>query len=363
MILKKYISLLLCCCSLQVMAQRKDLIYTALIPFWKTGTMYNESVLMVSKNGGLPSSTLLFPVRKIISVKNSALNITYKKGVDWVFENGQIKLLKGSKAVFLTEEQLYPKAGRFPKKDGGFLLFSEGAYFHQHQLAVTYRHAPNSWDGPMSGFQGGDLPEAMNKMKRKAILKLLLFGDSIAAGSNASGETKAAPYLPAFGQLVAEGLKRHFKSEVTFVNTAVGGMDTNWGKANTQKSVVSHQPDLVIIAFGMNDGTGKMEPQLFKANIKAMIDQVKAANPKTEFILVSTTMPNPESEFTGTQAQFKAVLQELTGEGVVLVDMTAVHNALLKHKSFQDMTGNNINHPNDFLMRWYAQQILSVFIP
>lgn len=359
----KMAGLLWCCCAMNAMGQQKDLIDTALIPFWKGRIMYNESVLMVSKDEGLPSAKMLFKPGKILSVKNSALNITYKEGQDWTYENGLLKLLKGSKAAYLTAEQLYPPEGRFPKKGGGFVLYSEGDYFHKHQLAVTYKHAANAWDGPVPVFQGGDLPETMNKLKRKTLLKLLLFGDSIAAGANASGESAAAPNLPAFGKLVAEGLKRYYKDEVTFVNTAVGGMDSKWGRENTQKSVVDHHPDLVIIAFGMNDGTGRMDPQVFKANIQAMMEQTRKSNPKTEFVLVSTTMPNPESEFTGTQEAFTAVLETLTASGVVLVDMTAVHQALLQHKSFQDMTGNNINHPNDFLMRWYAQQILGLLIP
>lgn len=359
----KITGLLLCCLAINAMAQKKDLVDTALIPFWKGRIMYNESVLMVSKVGEFPSAQLLFKPDKIRSVKNAALNITYKKGKDWTFENGRLILLKSSKAVYMTTGQLYPQEGRFVKKGGGFLLFSEGSFFHEHQLAVTYKHAANAWDGPVPVFQGGDLPETMNKLKQKILLKLLLFGDSIAAGSNASGETGAAPHLPAFGALVAEGLKRYYKDEVTFVNTAVGGMDANWGRENTQKSVVDHHPDLVIIAFGMNDGTGKIDPQVFKTNIKAIIEQTRKDHPKTEFMLVSTTIPNPESEFTGTQEAFTAVLKTFTEPGIVLVDMTAVHKALLNHKAFQDMTGNNINHPNDFLMRWYAQQILGVLIP
>jgi len=36
-----------------------------------------------------------------------------------------------------------------------------------------------------------------------------------------------------------------------------------------------------------------------------------------------------------------------------------MHLDLLKRKAFKDMSGNNINHPNDFLIRIYAQTILS----
>ena len=40
------------------------------------------------------------------------------------------------------------------------------------------------------------------------------------------------------------------------------------------------------------------------------------------------------------------------------MDMTAVHESLLQRKRYADMTGNNINHANDYLARVYAQTLL-----
>ena len=42
--------------------------------------------------------------------------------------------------------------------------------------------------------------------------------------------------------------------------------------------------------------------------------------------------------------------------------MTSVHKSLLERKHFYDMTGSNLNHPNDFLARVYAQSLLSALI-
>ena len=50
------------------------------------------------------------------------------------------------------------------------------------------------------------------------------------------------------------------------------------------------------------------------------------------------------------------------GQGDILVNMTDVHDHLLTRKRFVDMTGNNINHPNDYLIRVYAQVILKTLI-
>ena len=365
----KYFKILTCFlflfCSMNLIAQEKDNIETALIPFWKTKTMHNESVLMISRNGELPTAKLLFTPKKIISIRNAALDIEYKEGIDWEYNNGQLRLLKDSKAAYLTDKQLYPDSSKsaFPKKGGGLVLYGSGIFFHNHQLAVTYTHATNVWKGLVPSFQGENLPEVMYKLKMGSILNVLLFGDSIAAGCNASGDSKIPPYLPSWGNLVIDGLKRKYTGPIEFTNTAVGGRDSKWGLETVKESVVDHNPDLVILAFGMNDGSRLLDPKIFKANIEGMINKIRQNNPKVEFILVTTMLANPESTFVGTQTAFKKELDELIGPGIVMVDMTAVHTELLKYKSYQDMTGNDINHPNDFLIRWYAQQILGILIP
>ncbi len=352
-------------CYSNLMAQEKDMIDTALIPFWKTTTMYNESVLMISRNGELPVANLLFAPGNILSVRNAALNVEYKEGIDWEYKDGQLRLPEDSKAAYLTDTQLYPDSSEdaFPKKGGGLIFFREGSFFHNKQLAVTYTHAADVWKGNVSTFQGGNLPGVMHKLENRSKLNILLFGDSIAEGSNASGVNNTPPYLPSWGGLVSEKLRRYYKGNIAFTNTAVGGKNSRWGIETIQENVIDHNPDLVIIAFGMNDGTMRMDSKIFKANIYKMINETRKHNPGAEFILVTTMMPNPESDFLGTQASFKKVLEDLTGPGIVLVDMTSVHTELLKYKSYQDLTGNDINHPNDFLIRWYAQQILSLMIP
>jgi len=94
------------------------------------------------------------------------------------------------------------------------------------------------------------------------------------------------------------------------------------------------------------------------------MNDVKSVNPNVEFILVATTVANPVSkDFSGNQAEYRNVIQTLTKTSVVMVDMTGVHQELLKYKKYIDMSGNNLNHPNDFLARWYAQEVGGLFFP
>ena len=89
-----------------------------------------------------------------------------------------------------------------------------------------------------------------------------------------------------------------------------------------------------------------------------------------DYLLLSTTLPNPEIVLgdASNQDKLAAKLFELekagtaTTGGVVVGDMTAVHQYLLQSKRFIDMTANNVNHPNDFLVRAYAQLVCTMLI-
>jgi hypothetical protein len=95
------------------------------------------------------------------------------------------------------------------------------------------------------------------------------------------------------------------------------------------------------------------------------MDDVTLFNPDTEFVLVSTMLPNPELVIAaqGKHKSYLSVLQQLTRPGVVMADMTSISEELLRHKTFQDMTSNNVNHPNDYLVRWYAQVMARLLVP
>ncbi len=339
----------------------------AMTPFWSSTTMYNESLLMVSNAGGLPEAPLLFTPITILSVKDAHLGIEYTQGSDWIYDSAtnSIKLPIGSRAISMTTADLYPAtsgANTQPKVGGGYVLFYEGHYFHDRQIVVTYTHSANVWNGPIPVYDAAQLPNTINKLQNGSPLKIVLYGDSISVGANASGYTGAAPYMPSWGNLVVQKLQNEYSSAITFVNPSVGGKDSAWGAANVHSLVSSENPDLVIIAFGMNDGTEGVTPTAYKSNIQTIMNDVKATNPNAEFILVATTLANPETFFAGQQVNYKPQLQSLLGTGIVMADMTGTQQELLNHKNFRDMTGNNVNHPNDFLVRWYAQIVSALLV-
>jgi lysophospholipase L1-like esterase len=194
-------------------------------------------------------------------------------------------------------------------------------------------------------------------------LRIGVSGDSIAAGGDASGLTMTPPHMPAFPELVAAQLESSYGGEVVLRNRAVGG----WSIANGNEDLdqlLAENPDLIIVAYGMND-VGRRDPEWFRQQVETFLTRVRAAKPEIEIMLVAPMLGNAEWVHTPREmfAKYCDVLASQTGPGVVLADLTAVWDVLLRHKHDLDLIGNGLNHPNDCGHRLYAQAILRSLVP
>ncbi|EIP98193.1 lysophospholipase L1-like esterase [Opitutaceae bacterium TAV1] len=343
-----------------------------LAPFWQPGIQHNESVLMWARDGERPSAPLLFHADKILSVRDSSLQITWEEGRDWIYRDEKLVLPEGSRIPWMTAAELYPAEPgpdkprtTMPRLSGGYLLFREGNFFHQHQLAITYtHHAIPRWEGPVPQLAATRLPRTLEKLRTRTPLTIIAYGDSITVGANASGfgKTPAAPFQPVWTELFRRWLSHAYgHRSITLRNKAVGGKGTAWGVQNAARALARDPADLVIIAFGMNDRS--LAPEKFREHTVRMMEAARKANPEVEFILVQSMLNNPDWQSHGNLPAFGKVLQNLSGPGVAFCDMMAVHSALLRRKRYEDMTGNHVNHPNDFLIRAYAQIVAGQLAP
>ena len=334
-----------------------------LFPFWEGNTAYDESVMFLSENGETPWASLFFEPTEILHISSTDYETEYVRGIDWETVDGRLYLLDGTAIPSMKKEELHFYSDEtkdcFPAKDGGKILCKGAGYFHQRQALVTYRHE-GQWMPSKSVLGSRALENTKKKMKENKNITICFYGDSITAGCDSSKRMNVAPFMESWPQLVTAEIKKKYGCEIQYVNTAVGGKLSDWGLENVQERVVAHNPDVVVLAFGMNDGTEQVSPEEFKHNIMGMKGQILKNNSSTEFILIATTVANAESVFDGCQREYRDVLAECMNPGDVLVNMTEVHDALLSRKKFCDMTGNNINHPNDYLVRVYAQVILQL---
>ena len=337
-------------------------------PIWDGDIVYNESVMVVSEaDGSIAPITLAYDASYIVEVRNARLDTVYTEGKDYCLENGKLVILKGGNIPVTPYKEFYPDTASdktFNRTDGGYLLFSEGSFFHDRQIAVTYVHL-DEWKGETPAFQGSRLKKTIAKLEAKQPVHIVIYGASVSTGANSSGTQSGGfvqPFMPGWFEMMVRSLKKAYGyNDITYANPSVGGKTSVWGKENAQKLVASEKPDLVIIGFGNNDRT--LSNAVYRQNREDIMNAALAVNPNCEFIVTSPIVANKDvAGFGHNTEEFTKQLKLLCGNGVALMDVTSVHQYLLTRKNYRDMTGNNVNHPNDFLCRVYAQVALSCLV-
>lgn len=381
-------------------------------PLWDGDIMTNESVLFMDtddtvilnkkpQNSETPelmdfeaeivrAKSLLYPAEEIYAVYSHDRKTEYIKGKDWELVDGKIALCPGSSIPVMTEEFFYPQTtenGAFESTVEGhkYILFGESTTMTQWQVVVTYKHS-GTWEGPLPTAQSEKIKNFIKKLENGEEVTIVFYGDSITTGANSSGPIGVSPAIPSFAQIITEYIAEKYGYSVSkeadpfnfdltkeplsgekvihYINTAVGGTTSSWGIENIEERVLAYEPDLFVLAFGMNEGGSSMKE--FTGSITKLTGIVQEAFPEVETVLVSSMLPHYRVKgFYGNQYQHGEALEdlvqnstELNTSKIAVANVTEVHDYILKFKEYYDMTGNNVNHPNDFLARAYTSVIL-----
>lgn len=343
---------------------KKYEIDTYMLPIWNGDCVYNETVMFVAED----RAPLLYVPDKIISVMSYDLKTEYVPDVDYYLENNMLVRTENSRMPMFTEDEYYPKNPIEGKCFGStveghdYIYFSEGDVFFSHQIHVTYTHS-DKWNGFLP-IKTSKFKNLMNKLSNNEPVKILFYGDSITTGVCSSKAINSEPYADSWPEMVVKYLEKHFNNhKIEYVNTAVGGFTSDMGIANLQSKVIDIKPDFMFLGFGMNDGW--LDPDGYKLKIKTMIDALLNERPNCEVATVATMLPHFRvAGFYCAQEKQENALYSLASEygNVDVIPVTSMHKEILNKKRYYDMTGNNVNHPNDFLARVYAQTVIKVLL-
>jgi lysophospholipase L1-like esterase len=252
--------------------------------------------------------------------------------------------------------------------DGAFDRVKDLAWYNLQSkwVAVTYTHH-DKWAGPVPLDQGDRLPGFMGRLRSGKPVTVVAYGMSITRGFDVSGYDGVKPYMPTFVDLFAEGLRWKFpQALVRLYNAGLPGSTVDWGARYVSSYVTPLRPDLVVIDFGMND-FWRMKPSEFGDSVRSIMRQVRAARPGAEFLLLANMKFDPDyvldsdknkSFYTGNLAGYRDELVSMGGPGVAVADMTTVSEVIFGKKKAKDCIVNPL-HPNDYLARWDAQEMLA----
>ncbi len=366
-------------------------------PIFSGTTVMNETVMFLDK-GDVKS--LLYPIDSIQSVTSYDGKKVYEEGKDYAVVDGKLQVLEGSSIPCITSQKYYNNPGSLISINYNGtqtpIHWGEGQAMTNWQVNVNYTHSA-TWEGYTQDSQLDIYQNFIKKLQNGENVTVFFYGDSITYGANASWINGYAPYQMSYPILFVQSLADLFdytvhyeaanlgstskvpaedyvagtRGIITYVNTAVGGWKSEDGVSNVTKyveeKITAYGCDLFVLGFGMNDAA--INVRTTQANCKAIVDAVLAIRPETAVTLVSTMMPNPDGlGWYGNQKNQETVLVSLAAQyrednvacGVSCVG--SVSKAILKIKDFHDYSGNNINHPNDYFVRVYAQTLLQAVI-
>ena len=346
-------------------------LYTCTYPIWLGNTVYNETIMFVpnATTKNIDPAPLLYTPEKVLSVRSYDLKTVYTEGIDYVVKNGCIELTEGSKIPTILYNDYYrlsPDVYALNSKSlkGRYLKYGDETFFTK-QVCVTYTHT-DKWGGPIPKYQGSKLTNTIKLLNEKKRITLVYNGDSIMEGCDASSRFGIDPNMPTWQTMVTERLEETYNTSIEAINTAVGGMTSEWGLSEVNNTIVQYAPDLVILNFGINDGTAKMAVEQYKSNMQGIINKVREVNPNCEFIILTNTVCNPDADgWTSSGSyQYPAAVKEIasSNSGIAVVDMYSMQQYFLSVKRYWDTTTNNINHPSDFFIRVFAQSVAQALI-
>ena len=360
-----------------------------LSPVWAGEISYAESAFVrEGEDGIIAPISLLYPIDEVISVRSADLLTTYINGQDYyIDDNGDIVILPDGNIPVLayddyifdaSEERATSAAGGKPisvygqpdkKFVYGEISAANGGMSHW-VIAVTYKHSAQSIL-TVPTDKSAEFSNLITKLEAGQEVNIVSIGDSITEGwSSSKVKGKKAPYCPPYNEMVADYIQSVYEgATVNFTNLGVSGTTTTQGSSSEiLDKVCENNPDLLMIAYGMNDGCS-MVPSTYTSNIEYIIKYVSEKYPNVCIVVVGTSLPNPEFAWDGGgrclvyHDQYPEALAEKEvswsqNYNVAVADVTTTNIEMYARKVYQDVTGSNSNHPNDYMHRIYAQVIL-----
>lgn len=358
-------------------------------PYWKGNVMYNELSLPILYENGEVYAKLYYTPTKVFAVKDQKLEKTYEEGKDYVVdkENKKLVIPKGS-----SIPALYEKADEGENPPEGFayttgmpnnidlytiwnlgtgnFVYTESAYFYGKYLSVSYAYDVEELDTSVfAKYDATTLTAVRNKLKNGGEISLVTIGDSITEGCSSTGDNlHVAPNTPCYAKQIKTELERVYGATVKLTNIGKGGSESKWPLSGEGSAALGKAkeaaPDLCIIAYGMNDSSSQVSPVAYDDNIRSIIREIKNVSENCEFILVNSFPCNPLYErdatlFDGYLKKLNKIAAEDEGGHIVVADMQKVGKYYMQTKKYCEISSSNVNHPNDFLHRVYAMNIVS----
>lgn len=201
-------------------------------------------------------------------------------------------------------------------------------------------------------------------------ITIVAFGDSVTHGYLAKDEVD---YETAYWNRLKKMINARFPYvPVNVINAGIGGISAAASLGRLDSQVLKHEPDLVIVCFGLNDIFGSLESYL--DSLRVIFERVKASGSDVIFMtpnmlntrvdentdadFVETAILTAEKQTSGRMDEYMSAAVALARElGVTVCDCYAQWKKISETQDVTALLANKINHPTREMHVLFAESL------
>lgn len=182
---------------------------------------------------------------------------------------------------------------------------------------------------------------------------IVCFGDSITAGY---------AVRRGFPSFLLESLRQRFPdSKIEMINSGISGDTSQDGLGRLDWAVLSYEPDLVTIDFGINDCVLGLSLEEFEMNLVEMVRRIRAG-PDSEILLLSS-QPLESPPYDQRVLDYYQTVERVAKE--MNVGFVDVYGAWMKRvragMPLDSLILPGLDHPNEAGYKIIAEELMSLF--
>ena len=209
-----------------------------------------------------------------------------------------------------------------------------------------------------------------SELERYGPITIVVFGDSVTHGALSGGEIN---YDTVYWNLLRRKINavRNYVP-VNVINAAIGGTTAKESVARMNTQVLKHEPDLIIVCFGLNDVNGSLESfidalkEIFARALSGGADVIYLSPnmlntyvaDDTEERYLAYAAKTAEMQNGGKMDLYISHACRLARKmGVAVCDCYAIWKEMSKTQDTTMMLCNRINHPAKEMHRLFADML------
>ncbi len=211
-------------------------------------------------------------------------------------------------------------------------------------------------------------------LKEKGPINIVVFGDSVSHGA----VNGYYDYENVYWNILKQKL-HSFRDymPINFINTSIAGTSAKESLPRLQSQVLIHNPDLVIVCFGLNDVNGSLED--YTESLRQIFDSCQKANIDVIFLTPNMLNTSVADDTPPTIRDYAKKTAEMQNGGrmdeyiysavklaenmdITVCDCYSEWKKLSKSQDITLLLANRINHPISEMHKLFADKLYNIII-